>query len=120
MKNYIITLFFLIYSIHINAQTGIGTTTPINKFEIVATKADPATSGSSANGNLRLGATVGNHVLDFGLSNTSTYSWVQARDKSGYGTNHYLGINPNGGRVGIGTINPDASSILDLTMKEKY
>jgi len=52
------------------AQTGIGTTTPVNKLEVVTAKADPATSGTTANGNFRLGATVGTHVLDFGLSSS--------------------------------------------------
>ena len=89
-----------------SAQTGIGTTTPINKFEVVAVKADPASTGLSANGNLRLGATVGTHVLDFGLSSTSTYSWLQARDKSAYGTIYNLALNPIGGLVGIGTSLP--------------
>ena len=93
----------------VSAQTGIGTTSPINKLDIFAVKADPATSGASANGNLRLGATgSNNHVLDFGLSSSSTYSWIQARDKSNYAAvNSYnLLLNPNGGNVGIGTTAP--------------
>lgn len=91
-----------------DAQTGIGTTTPVNKLEVVSTSADPATSGSSANGNLRLGPSSGVHVLDFGLSSTSTYAWLQARSKSAYGTTYNIAINPNGGNVGIGTNNPTA------------
>jgi hypothetical protein len=92
------------------AQTGIGTTTPINKLDIFAVKADPATSGSTANGNLRLGATgSNNHILDFGLSSTSTYSWLQARDKTTYGTYYNLALNPNGGQVGIGTTSPSST-----------
>jgi hypothetical protein len=90
------------------AQTGIGSTTPVNKFEVVTTSADPATSGSSANGNLRLGPSTGVHVLDFGLSSTATYAWLQARSKSAYGTTYNIAINPNGGNVGIGTNNPTA------------
>lgn len=94
---------------NVKAQTGIGTTTPVNKLDIFATKADPTASGAAANGNLRLGA-VGsnNHVLDFGLSSSSTYAWVQARDKTAYGTNYNLLLNPNGGNVGIGTTSPTA------------
>ena len=89
------------------AQTGIGTTAPVNKLEVVTTAADPASSGTAANGNLRLGATSTNvHVLDFGLSNTSTYSWLQARSKSAYGTTYNLALNPIGGLVGIGTSAP--------------
>lgn len=96
-------IILILISVGAYAQTGIGTTTPVNKFEVVATTADPASSGSAANGNLRLGGGPSVvHVLDFGLSNTSTFSWIQARNKT-YGTNYILGINPLGGNVGIGT-----------------
>jgi hypothetical protein len=44
--------------------------------------------------------------LDFGLSSSSTFSWLQARDKGGYGTYYNLALNPNGGFVGIGTNTP--------------
>ena len=113
MKKGIVLLAFSLAFLSGKAQTGIGTTTPINKFEVVTTKADPASSGSSANGNFRLGATVGTHVLDFGLSSSSTFSWLQARDKSAYGTNYILSLNPNGGFVGINKSNPTKS--LDVT-----
>jgi hypothetical protein len=90
------------------AQTGIGTTAPVNKLEVVATTADPASSGTAANGNLRLGGISAVHVLDFGLSSTSTFAWIQARNKT-YGTNYILGINPLGGNVGIGTSTPNST-----------
>jgi hypothetical protein len=92
-----------------NAQTGIGTTAPVNKFEVVTATADPASSGLSANGNLRLGTSSGSHVLDFGLSSTSTYAWLQARSKSAYGTTYNLVLNPIGGNVGIGTTSPSTT-----------
>lgn len=111
MKKIIFILAVLCCALNIYAQTGIGTTTPINKFDIFTAKADPAISGSSANGNLRLGATGANtHVLDFGLSSSSTFSWLQARDKANYVTNYILSLNPNGGTVGIGT-NSTASTL---------
>ena len=102
-------IFFIILAFCINslsAQTGIGTTTPVNKFEVVTFTADPASSGTLANGNLRLGPSSGSHVLDFGLSSTSTYSWIQARSKSAYGTTYNLTLNPIGGNIGIGTTTP--------------
>jgi hypothetical protein len=109
----LIQVFFLVASSGILfAQTGVGTTTPVNKFQIETTTADPATSGVAANGNLRLSGTSGLHVLDFGLSSSSTFSWIQARSKSAYGTNYNLLLNPNGGNVGIGTSVP--SSILTI------
>jgi hypothetical protein len=106
MKKIFFIVSFLFVGSFVKAQTGIGTTTPVNKFEVVATTADPASSGSSANGNLRLGASASSHVLDFGLSSSSNYAWLQARLKSNYGTNYSLVLNPNGGNVGIGTTSP--------------
>lgn len=103
-----ITLLVLLLSVSMaHAQTGIGTTTPVNKFQVEATTADPTNSGSAANGNLRLGGLSAVHVLDFGLSNTSTFAWIQARNKT-YGTNYNLVLNPLGGNVGIGTLSPTA------------
>jgi hypothetical protein len=112
-----ITILFLT-TIYLNpsfGQTGIGTTTPVNKFEVVNTTANPATSGATANGHLRLGATSGDHVLDFGLSSSSTYSWLQARNKTGYGTYYNLALNPNGGQVGIGTASPSSTLTIGNT-----
>jgi len=112
-----ITILFLT-SICLNSsfgQTGIGTTAPVNKLHVEATTADPASSGSSANGNLRLSGTGATHVLDFGLSSSSTYSWLQARSKSAYGTYYNLAINPNGGQVGIGTTSPSSTLTVGNT-----
>jgi hypothetical protein len=109
MKKFIIIFIFSIYSIHTTAQTGIGVTAPINKFEVFAVKANPATSGATANGNFRLGATVGTHALDFGLSSSATYAWLQARDRLDYSVNNFLSLNPNGGWVGIGTTVPSST-----------
>ena len=99
-------LFILAFAFKVNAQTGIGTTSPVNKLHIEASTADPATSGATANGNLRLSGISASHVLDFGLSSSSTYSWLQARSKSAYGTYYNLLLNPNGGKVGIGNAAP--------------
>jgi hypothetical protein len=103
-------VFLLLVSFCAFSQTGIGTTTPINKLDIFTTKADPAATSSSANGNLRLGASGANtHVLDFGLSSTSTFSWMQARDRGNYATLYSLAFNPIGGNVGIGTSAPNST-----------
>jgi hypothetical protein len=108
MRKYLFIVGLLL-SMRNFAQTGIGTTAPVNKFEVVATTADPASSGSLANGNVRIGASANSHVLDFGLSSTSTYAWLQARSKSNYATNYNLVLNPNGGLVGIGTASPSTT-----------
>ncbi len=112
MKKALLTSILSLAFLNGKAQTGIGTTAPVNKLEVVTTKADPATTGNIANGNFRIGATVGTHILDFGLSSTSTFSWLQARDKSSYATNYILSLNPNGGNVGINKTNP--SKPLDV------
>jgi len=101
------SIYFIFISIATYAQTGVGTTTPVNKFQIETTATDPTNSGSAANGNLRLSGLSVSHVLDFGLSNTSTFAWIQARNKT-YGTNYNLVFNPLGGNVGIGTLSPTA------------
>ena len=101
-----IFFLFLLSSLFGFAQTGIGTTTPVNKFQVETILAEPATTGVSANGNFRLSGTTGSHVLDFGLSSAATYSWLQSRSRSNYGTNFNLVLNPNGGNVGIGTTSP--------------
>lgn len=106
MKKVIFVLVFFLVFLNGKAQTGIGTTSPVNKLQVETTTADPATSGATANGNLRLSGTTGSHVLDFGLSNTSTYSWLQSRSRTAYGTNFDLILNPNGGNVGIGSTSP--------------
>lgn len=104
MKKIYFSIFFIVVAFELNAQTGIGTTTPVNKFEIVSTAADPLnTAVSSANGILRVGTSSGSHVLDLGLSASSTFGWLQTRLKSNYSTTYVLAINPNGGNVGIGT-----------------
>ncbi|MHA8084249.1 hypothetical protein U8695_01600 [Aquirufa antheringensis] len=101
-------VFLLLVSFYSFAQTGIGTTTPINKLQVEGATSDPATSGIAANGILRLSGSSGAHVLDMGLSNSTTFGWIQARSESGYGTNYNLVLNPNGGNIGIGTATPTA------------
>lgn len=105
MRLGIVLVFIISWQLH--AQTGIGTTVPVNKFQVETTTADPASSGTAANGNLRLSGTSGtSHVLDFGLSSSSNYSWLQSRSRTNYATNFNLILNPNGGNVGIGAIAP--------------
>ena len=97
------------------AQTGIGTTTPVNKLQVETATAEPATSGLAANGNLRLSGSTGSHVLDFGLSSAATYSWLQSRLKTNYATNYILALNPNGGNVGVGNIAPTSTLTVGNT-----
>lgn len=105
----IVTIAFVVLLVSTaHAQTGIGTTTPVNKLQVETSLAEPASTGATANGNLRLSGSTGSHVLDFGLSSAATYAWLQARSKSAYGTTYNLVFNPIGGNVGIGTTTPTA------------
>ena len=109
VKQLVFYVAFIAFNINLKAQTGIGTTIPVNKFQVETTLADPATTGVAANGNLRLSGTTGSHVLDFGLSLSTTYSWLQSRSRSNYGTNFNLVLNPNGGKVGVGNVAPSTT-----------
>ncbi|MHB8913855.1 MAG: tail fiber domain-containing protein [Minisyncoccota bacterium] len=96
-------------TIKYNGNVGIGTTGPVNKFEIANTLADPSTSGSAANGYERLVDSAGSRVLDFGVGTAN--AWLQSRDKNDYSVNYGLLLNPNGGNVGIGTTNPGSNKL---------
>lgn len=115
MKKVVFILLASCALVKASAQTGIGTTAPVNKFEVVTASADPANTGATANGNLRLGPISGTHVLDFGLGSSATYAWLQARSKSAYGTTYNLALNPIGGNVGIGTSSPSSTLTLGNT-----
>jgi hypothetical protein len=109
MKKVVIIFLASCALVKASAQTGIGTTTPVNKFQVETTTADPLTSGNNIkNGHLRLSGIGVTHVVDAGLmSSTSNYgTWIQARKKDDYSVNYNLLLNPNGGQIGIGTISP--------------
>jgi hypothetical protein len=85
-----------------NGNVGIGLTTPVNKLEILGTNAAPATSGSAANGAMRLYGTGSGVGLDSGINGANAAAWLQVRDYSNYATNFSLLLNPNGGDVIFG------------------
>lgn len=87
---------------------GINTTTPGSKLHVVGAMQAPAVSGSGTNSMFRLGATpTTNLVLDMGVdATTQVYTWLQSRNLANYATNYFLALNPNGGNVGVGTVNP--------------
>jgi hypothetical protein len=112
MKKVVFIIFASCAVTKVSAQTGIGTTTPVNKFQIETTTADPLTSGNYVkNGHFRLRGTSVTHLLDIGLmSSTSNFgTWIQARKKDDYSINYNLYLNPNGGMVGIGTTSPSTT-----------
>jgi hypothetical protein len=85
-------------------SVGIGTSSPSSTFHVRGTFGAPSTTGSSLNGFARFGQTSGNGGLDIGFGDP--YSWLQSRNATDYSVNYNLSLNPNGGRVGVGTISP--------------
>jgi hypothetical protein len=89
-------------------NVGINTITPSSKLHINGSLFTPGTSGSAVNSSFRIAATPStNLVLDMGMeASTNVYSWLQSRNQTNYSFNHSLALNPNGGFVGVGTVNP--------------
>ena len=98
------------FSVQLFSQVGVGNSAPKNALEISQTSADPATSGSSSNSLLRIQGNT-NGVLDFGILNSTTGSWIQSRNGSDYSSNFNLKLNPNGGNVTIGASTPGSSTL---------
>ena len=89
-----------------NGNFGVGTASPIQKLDVSGVTGGPLTSGTSADGSLRLSSGY-DMVLDVGV-NHAVSAWIQCRNKTGYGSNYNLALNPNGGNVGIGASGPTA------------
>jgi hypothetical protein len=110
--NYVISI--------INSNTGFGTTSPNQRVHIDGQNGQPATSGGTQNGILRIqgGSGVGfGETLDMGfhvgVSGPASYAWLQSTNTGSLGINYRLCLNPNGGNVGVGTNSP--SEILHVT-----
>ncbi len=83
-------------------NVGIGTASAVQSLTISGASGGPLTSGTSADGALRVTASAFDMVLDLGLNN-GVAGWLQVRNKTAYSANYALALNPNGGNVGIGT-----------------
>lgn len=92
-----------------SGNVGIGFEAPVNKLEIVGTNAAAATSGSGANGAMRLYGLGSGAVLDSGIGGDA--GWLQARIYNNYASQLPLLLNPNGGNVGIGTASSPARKL---------
>ena len=85
---------------------GIGVTNPDLRLHVNGVNGLPATSGSSPTGHLTLRAKAQNasHGMFMGVSNVAPWgSWIQAADANNLATEYPLLLNPNGGKIGIGT-----------------
>ena len=101
-----------------NTQIGAPILTHIGGSKLFINKAvnaAPATSGTTQTGGaLRLRGG-DNAVLDMGMNSVNT--WIQATDRANLANKYSLGLNPNGGKVGIGIISPDVSMEVDGPLK---
>jgi hypothetical protein len=92
-----------------SGNVGIGTSAPSAPLHVKGTLAAPATSGSAQNGFSRLSdPSTSGAALDMGVLSSPWYAWIQSRDTTDYSANGPLALNPNGGKVGIGTSVPSA------------
>ncbi|MFY7883898.1 MAG: hypothetical protein ACOVOV_03515, partial [Dolichospermum sp.] len=84
------------------------------RMNINGTEGVPATSGTTQKGFLRGMVDSGDFVIDMGSSigdgtGAQYTSWFQATDKTNLATNYKISLNPNGGNVGIGKLNPQVA-----------
>jgi hypothetical protein len=97
-------------------NVGIGTSNPKQLLSLDGFKGQPATSGATQNGIVRINAgdqgvgwgetlDMGMHV---GISGPASYAWLQSTNKDNLALNYNLVFNPNGGNIGIGTASPQA------------
>ncbi len=89
---------------------GIGTTSPNAKITVNGAKTVTGPNATNkgialiAAGDNNVGLTIGNYA------NSPFAMWLQSMDnRDGFTTTYPLSLNPTGGKVGIGTSNPDAT-----------
>lgn len=87
-----------------NGNVGIGTTTPLNKLEVLG-------SGNPIASSTTNGARFGDieNGVNIGGSDAGDYGWISSR-KRGIGEKNLL-LNPLGGNVGIGSILPPTEKL---------
>lgn len=96
---------------------GIGLSSPPAKLSIAGTIGNPTIPGISSTGVLRIGVST-MEAIDVGKMEGSPYTgWIQAGFNSV--VKDPLSIQPLGGGLGIGTTNPDTSSVLDVSSSTK-
>ena len=88
------------------------------KFTVFGTPGNPATTGSNAdNVAIRVATNTGNsQSFDIGMYNSGDYgAWLQASNSGSLNSHSPIVLNPNGGKVGIGTTSPGALLHLNGT-----
>jgi len=97
-------------------NVGIGTVNPFTKLMIVGASAAQYGGGTDGIFQIAVGTASGDAKLQFGVvdgDSSTGHSWIQSVEtSSGY---RNLVLNPGGGNVGIGTINPAATLEISAT-----
>ena len=84
---------------------GIGTNSPLTALHVKGATGNPASSGTTPTAIARFDSNF-NSVLDIGQGADPYAMWLQSHDRSNLSQYYKLSLNPDGGDVGIGTINP--------------
>ncbi|NUM49936.1 MAG: hypothetical protein HUU48_02355 [Flavobacteriales bacterium] len=94
-------------NVFIQNNLGIGTTSPVLNLHInAASEVTPPSSGTIAAGISRYSVGGSPIVLDMGIvDDMYTGAWLQAHNSSNMATNQPILLNPNGGNIGIGSLN---------------
>ena len=120
MRQHFFILFMILMCTKTFAQNvGVGTNTPPSKLTIVGSSSSPSIPGTASTGVFRIG--IGNNNIegiDFGKLEIFPFSgWMQA-GFDGTDTDP-LSIQPLGGSVGVGTLDPQSTAALDITSTTK-
>jgi len=91
-----------------NGNIGIGTTNPVQKFQVDGVVGNPALGGTTQTGIARISNSTDNATLDFGIRAAGAGAWIQSTDETDLSAYYPLLLNPNGGNVGIGITNSSA------------
>jgi cytoskeletal protein CcmA (bactofilin family) len=102
-----------------SGNVGIGTNSPgdirlvVRDNSTTTGTGDPVTSGTNASSSLFRVQPRFNSVLDIGQGADPYPIWIQAADISNLAQYYELSLNPVGGHVGIGTLNPQDELHVD-------
>ncbi|HZV67955.1 MAG TPA: hypothetical protein VFG10_00335 [Saprospiraceae bacterium] len=113
MKKIFLVFISMVLTCITHAQkVGVGTGTPAAKLEVRGVFANPTIPGIGSTGILRIGVAA-NEGIDIGKAISTPFAgWIQAGYNGTEGDP--LSLQPSGGSVGIGTINPSISAALEI------
>lgn len=107
-------------ALKVNKEGNVGVGLRNSKQKLTVSAAQQLNQGSPTNGQdstaiLRVQSSNAGYgeVFDFGMNISPSYAWVQPQDLNSPSATYNLSLNPRGGNVGIGTVNP--TERLDVT-----